>query len=592
MSEDKKTLFIEGKEVEFTDEPNLLEVIRKAGMNVPTFCYRPDLTQFGACRMCVVEVEYPNGRVMVNSSCTMPPEAGIKVKINSQRVRKIRKTVLELLLTNHDRECTTCNKSGNCELQKYSEEYGVRKIKYPTLTKEEMMEIDDRNPSIVRDPNKCILCGACVRACSEFQGHSVLGFANRGSRTVVQPMNGRDLAAVDCVFCGQCQAVCPTGALTIKSNVDEVWDEINNKEKKVVVQIAPSVRVALGEMFGLKPGENTIGKIYAALRKIGFDLVFDTNFSADLTITEEATEFVDRVTNNGVLPMFTSCCPAWIRYMETQHPDMLAHLSSCKSPQGMLSPVLKELLPKYQEGYTKDNIVVVSIMPCTAKKYEAKRGQLRRDGKFETDYVLTTQEFGRMIKEAGIDFKSLEDEKADSPFGGYTGAGTIFGASGGVAEAAARTAYYYITGENVTNNDIKEFRGVDKNSRSKTIELDIKGKKVVVRVVSTLKQAEKAIQEIKDGTANFQLLEVMACPGGCINGGGQPRSCDDIKIKEERAEGLYEEDRKLELRRSHENPDIVRIYKEDLEKPGSHKAHELLHTTYTDMRTGSYKDLK
>ena len=592
MSEDKKTLFIEGKEVEFTNEPNLLEVIRKAGMNVPTFCYRPDLTQFGACRMCVVEVEYPNGRVMVNSSCTMPPEAGIKVSINSQRVRKIRKTVLELLLTNHDRECTTCEKSGNCELQKYSEEYGVRKIKYPTLTKEEMMEIDDRNPSIVRDPNKCILCGACVRACSEFQGHSVLGFANRGSRTVVQPMNGRDLAAVDCVFCGQCQAVCPTGALTIKSNVDEVWDEINNKEKKVVVQIAPSVRVAIGEMFGLKPGENTIGKIYAALRKIGFDMIFDTNFSADLTITEEATEFVDRVTNNGVLPMFTSCCPAWIRYMETQHPDMLAHLSSCKSPQGMLSPVVKELLPKYQEGYTKDNIVVVSIMPCTAKKYEAKRGQLRRDGKFETDYVLTTQEFGRMIKEAGIDFNALKEEKADSPFGEYTGAGTIFGASGGVAEAAARTAYYYITGENVTNNDIKEFRGVDKDSRSKTIELDIKGKKVVIRVVSTLKQAEKALQEIKDGTANFQLLEVMACPGGCINGGGQPRSCDDIKIKEERAEGLYTEDKNLELRRSHENPDIIRIYKEDLEKPGSHLAHELLHTTYADMRTGSYKDLK
>lgn len=589
MSEDKKTLFIEGKEVEFTDEPNLLEVIRKAGMNVPTFCYRPDLTQFGACRMCVVEVEYPNGRVMVNSSCTMPPEAGIKVSINSQRVRKIRKTVLELLLTNHDRECTTCEKSGKCELQQYSEEYGVRKIKYPTLKKEDMMEIDDRNPSIVRDPNKCILCGACVRACSEFQGHSVLGFANRGSKTVVQPMNGRDLAAVDCVFCGQCQAVCPTGALTIKSNVDEVWDEINNKEKKVVVQIAPSVRVAVGEMFGLKPGENTIGKIYAALRKIGFDLVFDTNFSADLTITEEATEFVDRVTNKGVLPMFTSCCPAWIRYMETQHPDMLAHLSSCKSPQGMLSPVIKEFLPKYYEGYTKDNMVVVSIMPCTAKKYEAKREQL----KGETDIVLTTQELGRMIKEAGIDFKALEDEKADSPFGEYSGAGTIFGASGGVAEAAARTAYYYITGENVTNNDIKEFRGVDKNSRSKTVEMDIKGTKVVIRVVSTLKEAEKAIQEIKNGTANFQLLEVMACPGGCINGGGQPRSCDDIKVKEERAEGLYTEDKNLELRRSHENPDILKLYAECLDgKPGSEKAHHLLHTSYNDKFKDSYKDIK
>ena len=461
--------------------------------------------------------------------------------------------------------------------------------KYPTLKKEDMMEIDDRNPSIVRDPNKCILCGACVRACSEFQGHSVLGFANRGSKTVVQPMNGRDLAAVDCVFCGQCQAVCPTGALTIKSNVDEVWDEINNKEKKVVVQIAPSVRVAVGEMFGLKPGENTIGKIYAALRKIGFDLVFDTNFSADLTITEEATEFVDRVTNKGVLPMFTSCCPAWIRYMETQHPDMLAHLSSCKSPQGMLSPVIKEFLPKYYEGYTKDNMVVVSIMPCTAKKYEAKREQL----KGETDIVLTTQELGRMIKEAGIDFKALEDEKADSPFGEYSGAGTIFGASGGVAEAAARTAYYYITGENVTSNDIKEFRGVDKNSRSKTVEMDIKGTKVVIRVVSTLKEAEKAIQEIKNGTANFQLLEVMACPGGCINGGGQPRSCDDIKVKEERAEGLYTEDKNLELRRSHENPDIIKLYAECLDgKPGSEKAHHLLHTSYNDKFKDSYKDIK
>ncbi len=590
MTEDKKTLFIEGKEVEFTDEPNLLTVIRKAGMNVPTFCYRPDLTQFGACRMCVVEVEYPNGRVMVNSSCTMPPEAGINVKLNSQRVRKIRKTVLELLLANHDRECTTCDKSGNCELQKYSEEYGVRNIRFPKLTEEEMKEIDDMNPSIKRDPNKCILCGACVRACSEFQGHAVLGFANRGSKTVVQPMNGSKLAAVDCVFCGQCQAVCPTGALTIKSDVEMVWDEINNKEKKVVVQIAPSVRVAIGEMFGLKPGENTIGKIYAALRKIGFDLIFDTNFSADLTIMEEANEFVERLTKGENLPLFTSCCPAWVRYMETQHPDMLNHLSSCKSPQGMLSPVMKKLLNKYHEGFTEDNIVVVSIMPCTAKKYEAKRGQMYKDGKFETDYVLTTQEFGRMIKEAGIDFASLADEKADSPFGDYTGAATIFGASGGVAEAAVRTAYNMVTGENLADDDIKPMRGVDKNSRSKSVELDIKGTKVVVRVVSTLKEAEKAIQEIKSGTANFHLLEVMACPGGCVNGGGQPRSCDDATIKEKRAEGLYEEDRNLPRRRSHDNPDIIKLYKENLEKPGSHLAHELLHTTYADMKKGSYKD--
>ena len=586
------TLFINGKECEFTDEPNLLEVIRKAGFDVPTFCYRPDLKPFGSCRMCVVEVEYPNGRVMVNSSCTMPPEAGIKVSTNSARVRKIRKTVLELLLANHDRECTTCEKSGNCDLQKYSEEYGIREIRFPKLKSDKMKEIDDCNPSLKRDPNKCILCGACVRACQEFQGHAVLGFANRGSKTVVQPLNGKHLSEVDCVFCGQCQAVCPTGALTIKTQTADVWDVINDKNKKVVVQVAPSVRVAIGEMFNLPAGQNSIGKIYSALRKIGFDLIFDTNFSADLTITEEATEFVDRLSNKGVLPMFTSCCPAWVRYLETQHPEMLGHLSSCKSPEGMLSPVLKELLPKYYDGFTKENTVVVSIMPCTAKKYEAKREQLMRDGKYETDYVLTTKEFGRMIKEAGINFNELEDEKADSPFGEYSGAGTIFGASGGVAEAAARTAYYYVTGENIAENDITEMRGVDANSRSKSVELDIKGTKVVVRVVSTLLEAEKAIQEIKNGTANFQLLEVMACPGGCVNGGGQPTSCSNAKVKEERAAGLYTEDKNLPVRRSHENPDIIKLYANDLEKPGSHKAHELLHTTYSDKFTGSYKDVK
>lgn len=586
------TLFINGKECEFTDEPNLLEVIRKAGFDVPTFCYRPDLKPFGSCRMCVVEVEYPNGRVMVNSSCTMPPEAGIKVSTNSARVRKIRKTVLELLLANHDRECTTCDKSGNCDLQKYSEEYGIREIRFPKLKTEKMREIDDSNPSIKRDPNKCILCGACVRACQEFQGHAVLGFANRGSKTVVQPLDGKHLSEVDCVFCGQCQAVCPTGALTIKTNTEEVWDVINDKSKKVVVQVAPAVRVAIGEMFNLPAGKNSIGKIYSALRKIGFDLIFDTNFSADLTIIEEATEFIGRLTNKGTLPLFTSCCPAWVRYLETQHPDMLGHLSTCKSPQGMLSPVMKELLPKYHEGFTKENTVVVSIMPCTAKKYEAKREQLMRDGKYETDYVLTTKEFGRMIKEAGIDFNELDDEKADSPFGEYSGAATIFGASGGVAEAAARTAYYYVTGENIADNDIKEMRGVDANSRSKSVELDIKGTKVVVRVVSTLLEAEKAIQEIKNGTANFQLLEVMACPGGCVNGGGQPTSCSNAKVKEERAEGLYTEDKNLPVRRSHENPDIIKLYENDLEKAGSHKAHELLHTTYSDKFTGSYKDVK
>lgn len=592
MAEDKKTLLIDGKEVEFTDEPNLLEVIRKAGMNVPTFCYRPDLTQFGACRMCVVEVEYPNGRTMINSSCTMPPEKGINVHLNTEKTRRIRKTVLELLLANHDRECTTCEKSGHCELQKYSEEYGVRNIKYPTLQKEDFLPLDTSNPSLVRDPNKCILCGACVRACKEFQGHAVLGFANRGSKSVVQPMAGRDLSKTDCIFCGQCQAVCPTGALTIVSDVDNVWKEVVNRDKKVVAQIAPSIRVALGELFGLEPGENSIGKITAALRKIGFDKVFDTNFAADLTIMEEGTEFIERLKSGKNLPIFTSCCPAWINYVEQSRPEFIKNLSTCKSPQSMMSSVLKELLPKYFEGYKKEDIVVVSIMPCTAKKIENKRGQLSQGNVHDTDYVLTTKELGRMINEAGIDFKNLEPEEEDSPFGEYTGAGTIFGASGGVAEAAARTAYELVTGKELKDVNITKMRGVGAESRSKEMELDLDGTKVKVRIVSTIVEAEKALHEIESGKSDFQMLEVMACPGGCVNGGGQPYSFNDTTIKAKRAAGLYKEDAGLKFRKSHENPDIKKLYAEFLEKPGSHKAHELLHTTYDNAFKGSYRDLK
>ena len=581
---DKKTLFIDGKEVEFSNEPNLLEVIRKAGMNVPTFCYRPDLTSFGACRMCVVEVE---GRG-IQSSCTMPPENGLKIHLNTEKTRRIRKTVLELLLANHDRSCLTCDKSGNCELQQYAEEYGIKSIRFPDKKMEDYLPVDDSSPSLVRDPNKCILCGACVRACSEFQGHAVLGFANRGSKTVVQPMAGKPLGQVDCVSCGQCAAVCPTGALTIKDDTDRVWNEITNPEKTVVVQMAPATRVALGEMFGLEPGENTIGLMNAALRKLGFNFVFDTNFSADLTIMEEATEFLEGLKEGKNLPLFTSCCPAWIKYMEDQHPDMLNHLSSCKSPMSMLSPVLVDLVPKHFH-IDRENLVVVAVMPCTAKKYECKRPEMYRNGRPDTDYVITTQELGKMIKSAGIDFKALSPEPNDSPFGEYTGAGTIFGASGGVAEAAVRTAYEFATGEPLKDVDIKEMRGT--SNRSKSIHLDLKGTKLVVRVVSTLKEAEKAIQEIKNGTAEFQMLEVMACPGGCVNGGGQPRSCDDSHIKEERAEGLYKEDLELPIRKSHMNPSIQKLYQEYLEHPGSHKAHELLHTAYTNKFAGSYKDV-
>lgn len=578
-------MIINGKECEFTNEANILEVIRKNGFNVPTFCYRPDLKDtFGACRMCVVEVE---GRG-VQSSCTMPPQDGLVIHTNTAKVRRIRKTVLELLLANHDRECTTCNKSGSCELQKYSEEYGIKDVsKY--VQKKELRPLDDSSPSIVRDLNKCILCGACVRACAQYQGLQVLGFANRGANTVVQPMAGRMLATSECVYCGQCVAVCPTGALTIKSQVDEVWKELENPNKKVVVQFAPSVRVAIGEMFGFEPGANSTKKLNAALKAVGFDLVFDTNFSADLTIMEEANEFIDRLSNGGKLPLFTSCCPAWVRYLETEHPEMLEHLSSCKSPQGMLGAIIKKYVPEYYKDITNENIVSVSVMPCTAKKAEAIRKQFRReDGTYEIDYVLTTQELGRLIKSAGVDFKSIEGVEADSPFGKYTGAGTIFGVSGGVAEAAARTAYQMVTGEELTDVVISPMRGTH---RVKTVELDLKGTKVKVKIVNTLREAEKCLQEIQEGKADYQLLEVMACPGGCINGGGQPQSCDDLSVREKRAEGLYEDDATEEFRKSHENPEIKELYAKHLEKPGSHIAHELLHTTYSDKWTKLYKNV-
>ena len=578
-------MIINGKECEFTNEANILEVIRKNGFNVPTFCYRPDLKDtFGACRMCVVEVE---GRG-VQSSCTMPPQDGLVIHTNTAKVRRIRKTVLELLLANHDRECTTCNKSGSCELQKYSEEYGIKDVsKY--VQKKELRPLDDSSPSIVRDLNKCILCGACVRACDQYQGLQVLGFANRGANTVVQPMAGRMLATSECVYCGQCVAVCPTGALTIKSQVDEVWKELENPNKKVVVQFAPSVRVAIGEMFGFEPGANSTKKLNAALKAVGFDLVFDTNFSADLTIMEEANEFIDRLSNGGKLPLFTSCCPAWVRYLETEHPEMLEHLSSCKSPQGMLGAIIKKYVPEYYKDVTNENIVSVSVMPCTAKKAEAIRKQFRReDGSYEIDYVLTTQELGRLIKSAGVDFKSIEGVEADSPFGKYTGAGTIFGVSGGVAEAAARTAYQMVTGEELTDVVISPMRGTH---RVKTVELDLKGTKVKVKIVNTLREAEKCLQEIQEGKADYQLLEVMACPGGCINGGGQPQSCDDLSVREKRAEGLYEDDATEEFRKSHENPEIKELYAKHLEKPGSHIAHELLHTTYSDKWTKLYKNV-
>ncbi len=579
----KKTLFVDGYEIEFTNEKNLLEVIRKAGIEVPTFCYRPDLTQYGACRMCVVEIE---GRG-IQSSCTMPPEPGLKVKVNTEKTRRIRKMVLELLLANHDRECTTCERANNCELQALANKMGIKEVRFGKKEEKDFLPVDYSNPSIVRDPNKCILCGACVRACKEIQGHGVLDFANRGSKTVVTPAFNKNMGEVDCVYCGQCVAVCPVGALTIKSDVSNVWNEIVNDKKQVICQIAPAVRVAVGEAFGLPAGENTLGLIVAALKKIGFDKVFDTNFAADLTIMEEATEFISRFKEGKNLPIFTSCCPAWVRYLEHKHPEMLNHLSTCRSPQQMFGSLAKEIISK-ETGAERKDIVSVSIMPCTAKKAECKRSEFYVDGNPDVDYVLTTQELITMIKEAGIDFNHLQPEELDAPFGLFSGAGVIFGASGGVAEAAARTAYEFVTGKKLENVDIKAMRGLN---TYKTIELDLEGTKVKVVVVNTLKEAEEILQQIKEGKCDCHILEVMACPGGCIGGAGQPISCHNPKIKCERAEGLYKNDKELPLRKSHENPAIQEVYKKWLKEPNSHTAHELLHTHYKNRFETSYKNV-
>lgn len=576
-------MIINGVECEFTNERNVLEVIRKHGFNVPTFCYRPDLTKdFGACRMCVVEVENRG----IQTSCTTPPKDGMVIHTNTKKVREIRKTILELLLANHDRECTTCEKSGFCELQKYSEEYGIKDTdikKY--VQKKDFLPIDDSAYTIVRDSNKCILCGACVRACEEFQGLGVLAFCNRGSSTVVAPMAGKKLIDSECIGCGQCTAVCPTGALTIKSYVSQVWEELLNPNKKVVVQYAPAVRVALGEMFGLEAGENLTEKLNTALRILGFNLVFDTNFSADLTIMEEGYEFLDRLQNNGKLPMFTSCCPGWVKFLELKHPDMLEYLSSCKSPQAMMGTIIREYIPKYYPEIEEENLISVSIMPCTGKKAEARREEFKHDRGYDIDYVLTTQEIAKMIKSAGIDLKNLKGQKADSPFGQYSGAATIFGVSGGVAEAALRTAYEVVVGEEMKDVVVQEARGT---KRVKTLEVDLKKTKVKVKIVNTIKEAENCIREIKEGRADYQLLEVMACPGGCINGGGQPISCNDSNIKEKRALGLYNDDALNKLRKSHTNPDVLKLYENHLEKPNSHKAHELLHTKYNNKRKDCY----
>lgn len=576
MADDKKTLFVDGREVEFTNERNLLEVIRNAGIEVPTFCYREDLTTFGACRMCVVELEGAG----VQASCTMPPAPGMKVHVNTEKTRRVRKISLELLLANHDRDCTTCDRSTDCELQAMAEKYGVREVRFGK--KEEFLPIDNSNPSVVRDPNKCILCGACVRACNEHQRKGVLDFSFRGSKSVVSPEFGHDMKDAECIYCGQCVAVCPTAALTIKNDIDKVWKQITNPAKTVVVQMAPAVRVAFGEAFGLEAGEDSTKMITAALRKVGFDKVFDVNFAADLTIMEEGTEFLTRLKEGKNLPIFTSCCPAWVRYAEQKYPELLDNLSTARSPQQMFGAVAKNRLTKAY-GISREDLIVTTIMPCTAKKAEAQRPEFSTDGNPDIDYVLTTQELIRMVKEAGVDFENICPEELDDPLGEYTGAGVIFGASGGVAEAAARTAYELATGKTLENVDIKEMRGLD---TFKEVEINLEGKVLKVAVINTLAKAEEIIEKVKAGEVQYDFIEVMACPGGCIGGGGQPKSCAAVKkIKTARKDGLYKCDANLKHRKSHENASVKKVYADWLEAPNSHEAHKYLHTHYVNRKT-------
>lgn len=574
MSELKNSVIIDGQTVELNGETSLLELIRKCGIDIPTFCYNSELSVYGACRMCVVEIE---GRG-IQASCSTPPAPGMKVLTNSPRVQRVRRTVLELLLANHNRDCTTCEKSGHCKLQDLANRYGINRVRFGE--RDIKLPIDDSGPSIVRDPNKCILCGDCVRVCAEVQGVGILDFANRGSKVQVGPAFGKSFCEVDCVNCGQCSAICPTGALVVKNETGRAWSALaaahsGPSPKIVVAQVAPAVRVALGEEFGLPAGEIVTGKVVAALKRLGFDKVFDTAIAADLTVIEETSEFLARLEKNQHLPQFTSCCPAWVKYAEHNQADFLPHLSSCRSPQQIFGSLVKRYWAK-ELGKDPGDIYVVSIMPCTAKKFEITRPEFSHDGVPDVDLVLTTQELGRMIREAGLVFDRLEVESFDLPFGFTTGAGVIFGATGGVAEAVLRAAYEMVTKEPLEQmnfDEVRGFRGLKEAS------VDLKGQKVRVAVVHGLGNARKLLERIKTGEAQYDLIEVMACPGGCIGGAGQPINTA-FEAKKARARGIYNADKLSQLRKSQDNPVVTRFYDKWLEKPGSPEAHETLHTHY------------
>ncbi len=554
---------------------SILEAARYAGIEIPTLCYLKDINEIGACRICMVEVKGARNLV---TACVYPVSEGMEVFTNTEKVRHSRKTTLELILSTHDKSCLSCIRSGTCELQALCKEFGVddenafagETIHY---------EFDDSAAHMVRDNNKCILCRRCVAAC-DAQGISVIGANARGFDTHISSAFDKDLANVSCISCGQCIVNCPTGAIVEKDDTDKVLAAINDPEKFVIVNTAPSIRATLGEAFGMHIGTNVEGKMVAALRRLGFDKVFDTDFAADLTIVEEAHEFLERFQNGGVLPMITSCSPGWIKYCEHYYPELIPHLSTCKSPQQMFGATMKTYYAQ-KMGIDPKDMVVVGVMPCTAKKFETKRPNQAASGYPDVDIAITTRELARMIESAGIFFKHLPDEEFDNPFGESTGAATIFGTTGGVMEAALRTAVETLTGKELENVDFKEVRGM---KEVKEAEYDVDGTKIKVAVASGTKNAKVILDKIKDGTADYQFIEIMGCPGGCINGGGQPiqhavvRNFVDLKAR--RAQALYDADAKKTKRKSHENETIKQMYAEYLGEPGSHKAHEILHTSY------------
>lgn len=575
MNEEFVTLTIDDQEVKAKKGSTILQAAKQAGIDIPTLCFLKEINEVGDCRMCIVEVE---GRRGFATSCIQKVEEGMVVHTNTQNVLEARHVILDLIISNHAKDCLTCTRSGNCELQALATKFNISKVEFEGTRMKH--QIDDLSPSIVRDFNKCILCRRCVAVCKNVQKIGAIDCINRGFDSCISTVGDHSLNDVNCTFCGQCIEACPTGALHEKETIDEVWVKLKDPDSYVIVQTAPAVRVALGEEFDMSIGTNVTGKMVTALKRLGFNKVFDTNTGADFTIMEEANEFIQRFTNNEHLPMITSCSPGWVKYIEMNEPELLPHLSTCKSPHQMFGALLKTYYAK-KEGIDPNKIYVVSVMPCIAKKFERQREEMKNDELCDVDNVITTRELSRMIKQANIEFTKLEDSEFDQPMGEATGAGAIFGTTGGVMEAALRTAQDTLTGEDLEKINFEEVRG---GEAIKKATVKIAGKEIKVVATSGLAKAKQILEEIKTGKADYQFVEIMACPGGCVMGGGQPiksaKIRSEVDVRKLRADGLYSIDEKSHIRKSHQNPVVKKIYDEFLEKPGSHVAEKLLHTTY------------